>query len=359
MTTAAPQRNYLEVSRRALVHNAMALHDYIQVPIIAVVKCDGYGVSICEAARAWAAVGVNTFAVSDPREAMQLRAAGFREDILLLSPVADQKTLEAMVEREVTLTVTSLENARLYSLWAKKPVGVHVAVDTGMGRFGVPWQEVDRLLAIYRQEGLVFRGIFSHFAKSYEEKYCQTRRQMERFLQVTGALESRGIQPGIRHIANSCAALRFRQTWLDAVRIGSALVGRLCAPTDLALEPVAALKAQVVDIRAFSPGDTTGYGARCRLRRDTLAAVVALGREEGFGVVCTPDNLPLWDKLAWLRRRGREKRWVEFAGYRLPLLGRVGNQFTLFEVGQADIRPGDYVTVPVEHLLPAQNRVFV
>lgn len=361
MDTEIQERNYLEISRQALAHNAQMIQEAVDVPIIGVVKCGGYGVTIAEAARAWQSIGVTMFAVATPQEAMTLRQAGFLEDILLLSPIADWDTLDAMLSQGIILTVTGLESARFYRLWAEHtPVRVHVAVDTGMGRFGIRWTDIAQLKAIYAMDGLRFEGIFSHFSKSFEKQYRQTKYQLERFLLTTEALTQAGISVGLRHIANSCAALRFPETRLDAVRIGSALVGQPGAKVPLPLEPVASLKAQVVDIKAFRPGDTTGYASVCKIRRPIRAAVVAIGREDGFGITNMPDNLPPVDFLAWLYRIFRSRRpCVMCRGQRLPLIGRVGSQYTLFDAGKSDIRPGDYITAQANMLFPRERRRFL
>lgn len=361
MDTDIQERNYLEISRQALARNAQVIREAVDVPIIGVVKCGGYGVTIAEAARVWQAVGVTMFAVATPQEALTLRQAGFREDILLLSPIADWDTLDAMLSQGIILTVTGLESARFYRLWAEHtPVRVHVAVDTGMGRFGVRWTDTAQLKAIYVMDGLQFEGIFSHFSKSFEKHYRQTKCQLERFLSVTEALTMAGIPVGLRHIANSCAALRFPETRLDAVRIGSALVGQHGAKVSVPLEPVASLKAQVVDIKTFRTGDTTGYASVCKIRRPIRAAVVAIGREDGFGITNMPDKLPPVDFLAWLYRIFRSRRsCVMCRGQRLPLIGRVGSQYTLFDAGKTDIRPGDYVTAHANMMFPGGRRHFL
>ena len=87
------QSNYLEISRAALRRNAAAVREAVQVPIIGIIKCNGYGVTIYEAAAAWQAAGITMFGVSRPEEALELRKFGFREDILLLCPAADTQTL--------------------------------------------------------------------------------------------------------------------------------------------------------------------------------------------------------------------------------------------------------------------------
>ena len=260
--------NYVEISTDALVRNARAVVDAVNVPVIGVVKFDGYGVTLPVAAKAWQSAGVTIFAVSESWEALALRQAGFTEDILLLAPVADRQTLHSLLEQDIILTVCDLDNARFYSAnRGEKTPRVHVKVDTGMGRFGVRAEDTQQLIAIYNVEGLVFEGIFSHFGKSFEKTYKLTKQQLERFLTAVQALENAGIRVGTRHIANSCAALRFPETRLDAVRIGSALVGSLLISTPVKLEKVHTFYAQVVARKFLKKGDTMGYASVCRRKR--------------------------------------------------------------------------------------------
>lgn len=355
--------NYLEISRSALRRNAAAVCRAVGVTVIGVVKCDGYGVTIPEAAAAWVDAGVTMFAVSRPEEALTLRKYGFREDILLMSPVADEDTLAEMIEHDVVLTVHSFENARFYSLNAHRfPLRVHVAVDTGMGRFGIRWTDTAQLKAVYALTGFSFEGIYSHFSRSFEPEYSLTGLQLRRFLNAVAALEETGIHVGVRHIANSCAALRFAETRLDAVRAGSALVGRLQIPSPIRLEPVSVFKARVVGCKSLQPGDTTGYGSYFSLKRYAKAAVVALGREDGFGLTARPDRLRLRDLAAWLRRTIRE--WanppcVVFRGHKLPVLGRIGNQYTLVDATGVNIKPGDWVEWEGNLMFSSCERRFI
>lgn len=357
------QSNYLEISRSALRRNAAAVREAVQVPVIGVIKCNGYGVTIHEAAAAWQAAGITMFGVSRPEEALELRRSGFREDILLLCPVADSQTLAEMLENNIILTVSSLDNARFYRTNAARyPIRVHIAIDTGMGRFGIRWTDVEQVKALYGLPGFSFEGIFSHFSCSFEKEYHGTKLQHERFLSMTQALQEDGYHVGIRHIANSCAALRFPETRLDAVRIGSALIGKLPVSTPVVLENVGIFRAQVIDRKQFEAGDTTGYGSCCRLKHQANAVVVALGREDGFGFMAKPDKLRLRDLAAYLLHLLRE--WlrppcVVCNGRRLRVLGRIGNQYTLFDAADADIKPGDLVEWDGNLMLSSCERRFV
>lgn len=357
------QSNYLEISRSALRRNAAAVREAVDVPIIGILKCNGYGVTIAEAAAAWQAAGVTMFGVSRPEEALTLRKLGFREDILLLCPVADTQTLKEMIDNNIILTVSNFNNAQFYSInTTRNPIRIHIAVDTGMGRFGIRWTDVEQAKAVCALPGFSLEGIFSHFSRSFEPEYRDTKLQLTRFLRMTDALQSAGYSVGLRHIANSCAALRFPQTHLDAVRIGSALVGRLPASTPVPLENVRVFKAQVVDCKHFQPGDTTGYGSYCTLKKQTNAVVVALGREDGFGSTAKPDRLRIRDLAVYLYRL--LQAWlhppcVMCNGHKMPVLGRVGNQYTLFDAADLDVKPGDLVEWDGNLMLSSCERRFV
>ncbi len=355
---------YLEISRADLAANARAICGYVGVPVIGVVKCDGYGVSAPEAAAAWASAGVSFFAVSDPAEAFALREAGFTEqDILLLAPVSDPDLLDALMDAGIVLTVSGPACARLYAEHAKgRVVRAHVAVDTGMGRFGSRWTDVDELMEVYGTQGIRFEGIFSHFAASFEEGNERTKLQLERFLSAVAALEERGVTVGLRHIANSCAALRFPETRLDAVRVGSALIGRLPVSVPVELKKVGVFKAAAVDRRTLKKGDATGYASICKMKRDTDVVVVAIGRHNGFGLVKRPERLRPLDLLRAVRQAValfRRPPVVRYGGRALPVVGRIGTQYTLFDASGSDIAPGDLVTAEVDMLFPNPHRRYI
>lgn len=353
---------YLQVDRGALRRNAAAVVNYVKTPVIGVVKSDGYGVSLMEAVHAWQSAGVNMFAVSQSEDVLTLRQSGFTGDILLLSPVADEETLSAMVSANAILPVTSLACACFYSSGSMLPVRVHVAVDTGMGRFGIHWADDVTLAQVYEMGNLRFEGIYSHFSASFEKGFRKTQRQLDRFLDTCRRLQARGCPIGMRHIANSCAALRFPETRLDAVRMGSALVGQLCAPAPIRLEPVAVCVAQVVDRKCLLPGDTTGYASLCVAKTYTNAVVVSVGHETGAGLLKTPEHYPLRALLGYLRRLLRQWRCppcVEYEGQPLRLIGRLGNQFSLFEAGDLEIPPGSLVTMKANLMYPWKRREFL
>ena len=120
----------------------------------------------------------------------------------------------------------------------------------------------------------------------------------------------------------------------------------MLAPSPVMLESVRVCKAQVVYVKYLQTGDTTGYGSYCVMKHSDKAAVVALGREDGFGLTTLPDRLRLRDLAAYVLRvlkAWRDPPCVDYHGHKLPVLGRIGNQYTLFDATAVDIHPGDWV----------------
>ena len=353
---------YMEFSRSALVHNAESIIKYVGCPVIGMVKLNGYGLSVTEAARIWLDAGATMLGVSRPDEALSLRRDGIEADILLTAPVADTAALNSLLMERIILTVTSWENAVFYAKnCALSRFPVHIAVDTGMGRFGLRWDDIEGIKAVYSMERLMVEGVFSHFSTAFGADFSSVQTQLERFTQITDRLSADGYSVGMRHIANTAAALRFPQTRLDAVRIGGGLLGISGGECPLELTRTGVLKAQVVDIKQFSAGDTVGYASICRIRKPTRAVIVAAGYADGLGYMRYPDHFSLrylaGDALRILQTRSRPIT-ARFAGHDLPLIGRVGNQYTMFDAEDIRIGAGDYVELDADVLFPNRSRII-
>ena len=346
--------NYIALSKQDLKENADKLIQTVQVPVIAVVKCNGYGLGIENAVRIWHESGIRFFAVSKPDEALKVRELGYEDiDILLLAPVWDEDTLHKLQEASVITTVTSAAHARLLADICPD-ARVHVKVNVGMGRFGLKYSKTQDIAAIYRQENLRFEGIFAHFPESFAKDSQETVRQLAHFTSLTDGLKEQGIDVGIRHIANSCGALRFPEARLDAVRIGSALTGRLPCAVPCELKRIGMLRAQVADTVELEPGDTSGYSMVCRIKCYTHGAVVTAGYTDGWGL---ERHIPALSKTDVLRRMyhalrdGVSRESVIWQGRKLSVLGRIGTQYTVIDRADSGLKPGDWVEIPVNIML--------
>ena len=347
------KHTYIAISQQDLEYNVDRLKACVDTGIIAVVKCNGYGMGLELAVKVWYDSGVRFFAVSEPREALRIRALGYDDvDILLLAPTWDRDTAEALCAANVIMTVTSPECAQWLAAVGK--ARVHVKVNVGMGRFGIRWTKTQDIADIYQIEGLCYEGIFAHFPQSFASDSTVTQKQLASFLALTEELESRGIDVGITHIANSCAALKFPETRLDAVRIGSALTGRLPGTVPCELKRIGVLRAQVADLSELEKGDTSGYSMVCRVKERTHTAVVTAGYMDGWGV---ERHIPALSRLDVLRnmyhafREGRSRQRVTWQGRCFPVLGRIGTQYTVVDKGNSDCRPGDWVEIEINMML--------
>ena len=356
--------NYIALSKEDLTYNADKLIKAVQVPVIAVVKCNGYGLGIDKAVSIWYESGVRFFAVSEPEEALTIRRLGYEDvDILLLAPTWDAETAQKLQEASVIMTVTNAECARFLASVCPG-ARVHVKVNVGMGRFGLKYTRVQEIADIYQQEDLQFEGIFAHFPQSFAKDSTVTRQQLTHFNALTEELKAQGIEVGLRHMANSCGALKFPEARLDAVRLGSALIGRLPCKVPCELRRIGVLKAQVADLTELEAGDTSGYSMVCKIKKDTHAAVVTAGYMDGWGL---ERHIPALGKMDVLRnvyhalREGVSRQTVTWQGKKIKVLGRIGTQYTVIDKGDTDLKPGDWVDIDVNMMLTDSSipRIFV
>ena len=183
-----------------------------------------------------------------------------------------------------------------------------------------------------------------------------TRQEFAAFASVCEALESRGIQVGLRHCCNSSAFLKYPEMHLDAVRLGSALLGRLSFPGDGGgLRPVGRCESRVEVLRTIPKGHAVGYGAGWKAKRETVIAVCGVGYYHGFGPPSRNDLSRFRDCFggalsyvkAFLTRRSL---WVTVNGKPARVLGHVGMVQTVFDVTDIPCKVGDVVELPIKPL---------
>ncbi len=343
---------YISVSKEAVKENIENIKASVQSQIIAVVKCNGYGLGIDKAVSLWYESGVRFFAVSEPQEAVEIRELGYTDaEILLLTPTYDEDIIKKLYDLNVIMTVTSPESAAKIASCGH--ARVHVKLDIGMGRFGAKCGDFNRILDIYNTDGLEFCGIFAHFPIAFGDETI-TSSQLLAFRDTVSKLEQQGIEVGLRHVANSSAALRFKETHLDAVRIGSALVGRMVCKTNCKLNKIGVLKAQVADISYLDKGQSTGYSMVYKAKNKVNTAVVSAGYTDGWEMerfIPAMNFLDILRNMFNTMKKCRKPRFITWKGNRLNILGRVGTQYTVIERGNLNILPGEWVDVDINIML--------
>lgn len=272
------------IAPAAIGENATTLRRLIGTPhTMAIVKADGYGHGAVTAVRAALEAGIDHLGVADLDEAFELRAAGIDAPVLawLHDPEAD---FAAAAEAGIALGVSSRAQLARAAASGHRAT-VHVKVDTGLSRNGVVEAEwgpiVEQLAASVAAGDLVLGGVFSHLSNTSPD---DDRAQVVAFERFVDAVRSVGLDPGIRHLAASAAALDHPAARYDMVRIGLALYG--IAPERhlrgaMPLVPAMQLSARVVGLKRVPAGSGVSYGYLHRTTAPTTLALVPLGYADG------------------------------------------------------------------------------
>lgn len=357
----------LVINTNDIIHNYNELARQTHALVVPTLKADCYGLGALRVMELLSdCCGVSVVAVSRLEEALPL--AGRGTDVLLLSCYHDDASIKAAVDAGLIMAVDSLGQAKriaAYALEKGTTARVHVKIDTGFGRFGFMPDNLSDIKAVYKLSGLRVGGIFTHFSESFNLKSKATDLQLEKFSELTDRLRDSGIDVGVRHAANSCAALRGEKYRLDAVRVGSALLGRLPMKTDADLRRVGRFETEIIDIRTLKRGSNIGYGGVFSLKRDTRVAVLAAGSADGVLITKGYDTYRFADIL----RYGFHVFKMLFSDNRLELsingrktraVGRVALTHTMADVTDIDCKCGDRAVIDISplHVSPKVLREY-
>ncbi|MDA8069410.1 MAG: alanine racemase [Actinomycetota bacterium] len=280
-----------EVNLAAIERNAARLRARLgsHTQLCAVVKADGYGHGAAPAARAALRGGATTLAVATAAEAAELRRAGLDATILVLGALSDEELpLAVAAGAEIIVWEPGFIDAlRPLVAGADRPIGVHVKLDTGLGRLGT--RDPERALATVRAvlaggSGMKLAGVMTHFATADDDLgfAADQLRRFKPFVAESRALATGGLTV---HAANSAALLRLPDSHFDMVRAGIALYGgdpMNHDPADHGLEPALELKSYVAAVKPIAAGQSVGYGRRFVAPRDSVIATLPVGYGDGF-----------------------------------------------------------------------------
>lgn len=272
----------------ALEHNYLELRKIAPgTPLMAVVKADAYGHGAVEVAARLETLGCSAFGVAIPEEGEELRAAGIKGEITVLGGIfADQA--EDIVELGLTPVVFDMATAKALDRAARgrgAHLGVHVKVDTGMGRLGVqPGDAPAFFNELKGLENLRVLSLLTHFAESESDDREFTERQLSAFLKTAGEIRQAGGTTGSLDAANSAALAGFEASRLDMARPGIMLYGAYPAErlrASVALRPVMTLKTRILHLKEVPSGFTVSYSRRFTTKRPSKIATLPIGYADG------------------------------------------------------------------------------
>lgn len=329
----------LIIERNALKNNISVIKKAVgRSYIYANLSADAYGAGAVEVAKVLRDEGIGRFAVDDAATAVALRKAGLvDEEILMLRSLSDKKELEALLDHNVVCSIGNLEaGVALNSLAAARATvaEAHVQVDCGTGFGGFAAEEPEKVFSIYDSlQNVAVSGVYTQVHSGQN-----VAGQLEQFSKTIETLHRAGYETGTVHAAGSYALLHFDMSHLDAVRAGSALLGRCRRERGDGLQTVGHGEASVDAIRWLPKGHTVGGGGRPTvLRRATRVAIIPVGYQNGYGVL--PPVNSLW---AAIRRYFRNRRrTVRLNGQKVRVLGAIGGVETLLDVTQLKCSEGD------------------
>ena len=333
----------------AIAHNVAELGRITQPEskLMAVVKSNGYGHGAIEVAKCALQNGAATLGVARIEEGIQIREAGIRAPILIFGYTLPERAAD-LLKYELTPCVYTVESARKLSRTAAslgKKIKAHLKVDTGMGRLGqlannfkadnstaINANDIEEALAIAGLNGLELEGIFTHFATADSSDKSYAEKQLHLFINYLKRLQQAGVNPPVRHAANSAALIDIPHSHLDMVRPGIAIYGLY--PSDevqkkkVNLKPAMALKARIVHLKKVPAGFKVSYGITHETQKPTTIATVPVGYADGLSRA--------------LSSRGQ----MLVHGQRVPIIGRICMDLTMLDVGSIkNVQMGDEVVI--------------
>jgi alanine racemase len=323
---------WAEIDLGAIRHNAREIRRIVgpKPKIMAVVKAEAYGHGAVPVARAAVEAGVEWLGVSLPEEGIALREAGLDTPILIFSPLQIGQ-VGPVLAYDLTPTVCQREAAQALSDAAAgggRHVGVHLKVDTGMGRVGIDPVETLAFAAwLNTLPGLRLGGVYSHMAKADETDKTHAMEQIHAFRRICATLLGAGIDPGLCHLANSAAIIDLPQAHFDLVRAGIMLYGlRPSVEVNLEgvdLRPALSLVTQVVFFKRVPAGTGISYGQIYNTGAPANIATIPVGYADGWS------------------RRLNGKAEALIGGRRYPIVGRICMDQCMVNLGDDEAKVGD------------------
>lgn len=276
---------WIELNLANMGWNLARIRSLVKVPVMAVIKANAYGHGLLEVGHYLEKCGIDFFMVGKLKEALSLRKTGVRTPVLNFGSFSREEA-EELILNNICQSVFDEEvfwlDRAAFRLGKKAEVNIHL--DTGMGRMGIPFKKAPGFIEkVAAMKNLFIKGV----STTLTEDDDFDRQQLERFTELCSTAEKKGINLGLKHAASSDGIMDLPQSWLDMVRPGIMLYGyypseKTQMEDGLSLRPVLELKARVVSIKEFFPGDSLSYHRVYKVRKRQKIAVLPIGYSDGY-----------------------------------------------------------------------------
>lgn len=344
----------LTINKAILTENIHKIKTHTESQIIATLKNNGYGLGLDEYPKILLENGIDFFAVSTIEEAKTLRNNGFTNKIMLLHSTALDEDIKTLIENNIIITVGSFDALEAVIKNAKEKTDIQIKIDTGFGRFGfLPSELEDLAEKLKNTDKLNIVGTFSHFSMSFNSSKTYTQKQFNKFKKSVKTLNKLGIETGILHICNSSAFIKYKEMHLDAVRVGSAFLGRILVENELNLTKIGTLVSKIEDTKTLPKGHFIGYSNTKKVKHETNIGIIPVGYLDGFCLKKSLDCFRLKDILREMYgtfKMFRKKLYVTVGHKKAPILGKIGTNNIVIELNDS-ININDDVYLEINPML--------
>ncbi len=325
--------NHIEISRTNLLHN----YDYFQklnpnTQIWPVLKSNAYGHGLKQVASVLKERQFDYFIVDSFHEALKIWETTHRK-VLLIAPVHPDNYSQLKF-KNLTLTIQDTFSLKRIAQ-IKKPVRIHLKINTGMSRQGIDTDEIPKILKILHQNKQInLEGLCSHLADADNTDNSFSLKQQDKFLSAINTIKQNGFNPKFIHLSATASAAKINHPHLNAIRLGIGLYGfNPLKPSDKyfdklrQLKPALSFKSSIEKIRAISKNDCISYNCTYISDKKRNVAIIPVGYFEG------------------LDRRLSNRGFVKYQNKFYPIIGQICMNMSIIDFGRVAPKLFDEVEV--------------
>lgn len=345
MATVRTPRATAKINLAAIEHNIRVLRETAGVPVLAVVKADGYGHGAIPVALAAKDAGAQWLGVAFLDEAIELRNNGVPGRILAWL-LHDADNLEEALDLDIDLSVSSIAMASKIDTLARDrfmKAKLHIEVDTGLSRAGISKSDWQSFFAdLSKLENIELVSIWSHLACADEPSHAANKMQKENYELALESAKQNGLVPQIRHLANSAGAIAHPELRFDMVRCGIATYGiapggDLSDATKLNLRPAMTVVSQIASVRRLNAGDGVSYSFKWTASKPTTVGLIPIGYADGV--------------MRHISKTGS----VTYKGRQFKIVGTVCMDQFIVDFGDEEISVGEQIILFGDGGIPAHD----